>query len=140
MIIVDTNVVSEMMRRVPAAEVVEWVRRQPAAALFTTSVTLAEVLYGIGRLPDGDRKELLRATADSVFGAFAGQILPLDTAAAAEYAAVVTARDRIGAPIDGLDAQIAAICRAHEAPLATRNLKDFRDTGVELINPWLGSA
>ena len=136
MIVVDTNVVSELMRPFPAAVVREWVVAHSAGVLYTTSITLAEIRYGIERMPDGRRKDLLRATAEDVFVAFEKQVLPFDTPAATQYASVVTDRDRVGLPIDGFDAQIAAICRAHNASLATRNLKDFHETGIDLIDPW----
>lgn len=136
MIIVDTNVVSELMTPSPTSAVRDWVRARGGRKLRTTSVTLAEIRYGIERLPDGRRKELLRTTADALFASFADQVLPFDAAAAAQYALIVTQRDRAGLPIDGFDAQIAAICRAHGAALATRNVRDFRQTGVELIDPW----
>jgi predicted nucleic acid-binding protein len=136
MIVLDTNVVSELMRPSPAAEVVAWLRSRSAAELATTAVTWAEVRYGIARLIDGRRKSELLRLADDVFGTFADQVLPFDAAAASGYADLVAHRERIGAPIDGFDAQIAAICLTHGAPLATRNEKDFRETGVVTINPW----
>jgi toxin FitB len=136
MIIVDTNVVSELMKSSPSEPVIEWVRARTGSELFTTSITLAEILYGIARLPDGRRKELLRTTASGVFAAFEDQVLPFDSSAATPYADVVEGRDQIGLPIDGFDAQIASICRAHGAALATRNVKDFRQTDVNLIDPW----
>jgi hypothetical protein len=135
-IVLDTNVASELMRPAPAGVVVEWVRGRPARDLYTTAITLAEIRYGIERLPDGRRKELVRTAADEVFTAFEGQLLPFDAAAAAQYARVVSGRDSAGAPIDGFDAQIAAICRVHGATLATRNLRDFQGTGIEVIDPW----
>jgi len=101
MIIVDTNVVSELMRPSPAAAVAEWLRARDGSELFTTSITLAEILYGIARLPDGRRKELLRTTASDVFAAFEHQVLPFDSGAAKHYPEVVGARDHIGLPIDG---------------------------------------
>ena len=136
MIIVDTNVVSELMKSSPSEPVIEWVRARTGSELFTTSITLAEILYGIARLPDGRRKELLRTTASEVFAAFEDQVLPFDSRAATHYAEVVVGRDQLGLPIDGFDAQIASICRAHGAALATRNVKDFRHTDVKLIDPW----
>src|SRR5664279_4895234 len=136
MIIVDTNVVSELMKRSPSEPVIDWVRARTGSALLTTSITLAEILYGIARLPDGRRRELLRTTASEVFAAFEDQVLPFDSSAATLYAEVVGGRDRLGLPIDGFDAQIASICRAHGATLATRNLKDFQHTDISLIDPW----
>src|SRR4051794_28530364 len=136
MIVVDTNVASELMRPAPDARVVAWVRAQDGGDLFTTSITVAEIGYGVERLPEGARKALLRATATQVFSAFAEQVLGFDAEAAGLYGAIVSARERGGAPIDGFDAQIAAICRRHSATLATRNVKDFEHTGVEVIDPW----
>lgn len=136
MIIVDTNVASELMKPAPAPAVQDWVRARGGRELYTTSITLAEIRYGIERLPDGRRKELLRSTADDVFIAFEDQILPFDAAAATEYASIVTHRDRAGLPIDGFDAQIASICRFRGAALATRNVRDFQGTGIDLIDPW----
>ena len=136
MIIVDTNVVSELMKRSPSEPVIDWVRARTGSELFTTSITLAEILYGIARLPDGRRRELLRTTASEVFAAFEDQVLSFDSSAATLYAEVVGGRDQLGLPIDGFDAQIASICRAHGATLATRNLKDFRHTDINLIDPW----
>lgn len=136
MIVVDTNVVSELMKPSPSAPVIEWIRGRTGSELYTTSITLAEILYGIARQPDGRRKELLRTTASEVFAAFKDQVLPFDSSAASHYAGVVGGRDQLGLPIEGFDAQIASICRAHDAALATRNVKDFRHTDVTLIDPW----
>ena len=136
MIVVDTNVVSELIRPAPATVVQEWVRGHDARQLCTTAITVAEVRYGIERLPDGRRKDLLRAAAVEIFEMFAEQVLPFDLAAAGEYALVVSQRDRLGLPVNGFDAQLAAICRVRRVPLATRNLADFEKTGIEVINPW----
>ncbi len=135
MIVVDTNLVSELMRPSPSPVVVGWVR-QSEHDLYTTSITLAEIGYGIERLADGRRKRLLRSTAEEVFADFAERVLAFDAEAALVYATVVSGRDRAGLPIDGFDAQIAAICRVHRAALATRNAKDFQDTGIDVIDPW----
>lgn len=136
MIIVDTNVTSELMKPSPSLAVASWVRARSATELYTTTITLAEIRYGIERLPDGRRKDLLRTAAEDVFSAFAEHVLAFDVSAAAEYAGIVGRRDRAGAPIDGFDAQIASICRAHGAALATRNVKDFQHTGIDVIDPW----
>lgn len=140
MIVLDTNVVSELMRPAPAPEVVAWLGRSARSDLHTTAVTAAEVRYGIARLPDGRRKAALLGAAQEIFGAFPAQILPFDDAAAAAYADLVARCERRGMPIDGFDAQIAAICAVHGAALATRNVGDFRDTGVEIRDPWSESA
>ncbi len=136
MIIVDTNVVSELMRPSPAPAIVSWVRSQPDDELYTTAITLAEVGYGIERLPEGRRKRLLQTTAEKVFATFEDQVLPFDAVAAAQYPTIASARERAGMPIDGFGAQIASICRARQARLATRNLNDFHGTGIDLLDPW----
>lgn len=136
MIIVDTNVASELMRPAPAQAVRDWVSSQAAGDLCTTAITVAEIRYGLARLTGGRRKDRLQAAADEVFTAFSEYILPFDASAAVHYALIVSHRDDIGMPIQGFDAQIAAICRARKATLATRNVKDFRETGVDLTDPW----
>lgn len=136
MIVVDTNVVSELMKAEPSAVVRAWLVGRDRDELRITAITVAEILYGIERLPKGRRRTALRGTAVEVFSRFADDILAFDAAAAAVYAEIVDRRDRKGAPISAYDAQIAAICRAQGASLATRNVKDFTDVGVDLIDPW----
>jgi toxin FitB len=108
--------------------------------VYTTSVTLAEVRFGIARLPASRRRGLLVDAAEDVFGAFEDRVLPFDAAAAVHYADVVVERTLAGAPIAGLDAQIASICRSRSASLATRNIGDFTRLGLHLIDPWLTGA
>jgi hypothetical protein len=136
MIILDTNVVSELMRQEPAARVAGWVRRRDRRELRMTSMTLAEIRYGIARLPAGRRKQVLLDTADDIFQEFADQVLPIDAVAAGSYAAIASSRERAGKPISGFDALIAAVCRSRGAVLATRNVPDFDGTGIEVIDPW----
>jgi predicted nucleic acid-binding protein len=136
-IILDTNVVSELMRGEPDRTVVTWLQQQSGESLYTTTITVAEIRYGIARLPEGQRRESLHQAANEIFAAFPRQVLTFDLGAANTYADVVTTRESIGNPIAGFDAQIAAICRSQAATLATRNTKDFADTGVALVNPWL---
>lgn len=136
MIVVDTNVTSEIMRPDPAAPVLAWLAEQPAHDLYSTAIAVAEIGYGIARLPKGQRKDLLHATASEVFSSFSDRILAFDAPAAAHYAEVVVERERSGAPISGFDAQIASICMSLGATLATRNTKDFADVGIDLTNPW----
>ncbi len=136
MIVVDTNVLSELMKPSPVPAVKDWVLAQSGNELYTTSISLGEILYGIERLAAGQRKELLGATARDVFSAFESHVLSFDAAAATHYALVVARRDSLGLPIDGFDAQIASICLAHGAALATRNGKDFRHSGIAVIDPW----
>ena len=134
--VLDTNVLSELMRTTPDARVVAWARDVPPALVFTTSISVAEVRFGVARLPLRRRRDRLNEAADEVFGAFADHVLAFDAAAATEYADVVVAREQSGAPIGGFDAQIAAICRVHRASLATRNVDDFGALGLTLIDPW----
>ncbi len=136
-IVLDTSVVSELMRAAPDVHVEGWVRKVPPAMVYTTSVTLAEVRFGIARLPTGRRRDLLGDAADDVFTTFADRVLPFDAAAAGHYAHVVVEREHAGAPIGGFDAQIAAICRSRRSALATRNADDFSRLGLSLIDPWL---
>lgn len=136
MIILDTNVTSELMRASPAPVVMTWLRAQDPKELYSTAVTVAEIRYGIARLPNSARKRKLVEAAADVFSAFSDRVLAFDLAAADEYGDVVVARERAGAPINGFDAQIASICRAHSASLATRNVKDFGNTGIDVTNPW----
>jgi len=136
MIVVDTNVVSELMRPSPSLRVRDWVDAQAPGELgTTTAVTVAKIRYGLERLRDGRRKDSLLAKATEVFAAFSEFIRPFDVDAAVWYATIVARRDRLGLPIDGFDAQIAAICRTRGAALATRNAKDFRETGIDVIDP-----
>jgi toxin FitB len=136
MIILDTNVVSELMRPEPTPEVAVWVRSRDRRELRMTSITLAEIRYGIARLPAGRRKQVLLDTADDIFATFADQVLPVDAAAGEQYAIIASTRERAGKPIAGFDALIAAVCRSRGAVLATRNLPGFDGTGIEVIDPW----
>lgn len=136
MIVLDTNVVFELMRAEPTPVAVAWLKQTSGAGLFTTAITVAEIRYGIARLPEGQRRESLHQAANEIFAAFPRQVLPFDLAAAGAYADVVGRRERLGHPIDGFDAQIAAICRTQAATLATRNTKEFTDAGIEVIDPW----
>jgi predicted nucleic acid-binding protein len=136
MIVLDTNVVSELMRAEPEPAVLSWLRQNSGDSLYTTAVTVAEIRYGVARLPKGRRRDSLHQAANEIFAAFPRQVLPFDLAAAFAYADVVTGRESRGNPIDGFDAQIAAICRSQAATLATRNTKDVTDTGIAVLDPW----
>lgn len=137
MLVVDTNVISEIMQLQPSPHVLAWWAQQPPAELFTSAVTVAEILYGIELLPRGKRRDRLFAEADAMFAQdFAERILSFDEAAAREFAEIAAGRRALGRPIAELDAQIAAIASAHRATLATRNLADFDGCGVRLVNPW----
>lgn len=139
MIVFDTNVLSEFMRPNPSERVREWLAEQEPMGLFTTSITVAEIWFGIQRLPDGQRKERFAEAANELFGSFADQILAFDRRAAEVYARIVARREGLGISINGFDAQIAAVCAVHGATLATRNIKDFEETGISLVNPWFDS-
>lgn len=136
MIILDTNVLSELMRPQPDARIRQWVIGRRADELGTTAITVAEIRHGIERLPAGRRKDSLLSAAMDLFESFRDLIQPFDTAAAAWFGTIMVRRASLGLPIEAFDAQIAAICRTHQATLATRNVKDFRDTGIDLIDPW----
>jgi len=137
MIVLDTNVLSELMRPVPDIRVVDWLDRQNASTVAICSITVAEILYGIERLPEGRRKRDFSAMAAAMFEEdFAGRIHPFDSEAAACYAEQVAVSESAGKPVHMADAQIAAICIRHDAILATRNIKDFETLSVELVNPW----
>lgn len=139
-VVLDTNVISELMRASPDGHVESWVRAVPPAMVYTTAVTVAEVRFGIARLPAGRRRARLSDAADEVFGAFADHVLSFDAAAASDYADVVVEREQAGTPIGGFDAQIAAICRVRGAALATRNTDDFGGLGLNLVDPWAVDA
>lgn len=136
-IVFDTNVVSELMKG-PKCEpkVREWLRSVGANQRYTTAITIAEVLLGIALLPEGTRKFTLAVTAQEVFSQFEEHVLAFDSSAAGQFAGVVAERTAVGSPIATLDAQIAAVCRAHGFALATRNVRDFSGIDVPLINPW----
>ena len=137
MILLDTNVVSELMRPVPAPAVMSWLAAQPAASLFISAVTEAELRYGVTLLPEGRRRADLMAAVDAMLAEdFTGRILPFDSAAAVAYAAIAAGRRQEGKPISQFDAQIAAIAQSRGAELATRNVSDFEGCEVEVINPW----
>jgi len=136
-IVLDTNVISELTRHNPAPRVISWLDALTTAEVVTTAITAAELLYGVARMPDGRRKTELAAAVHGLLNEdFQGRVLSFDQPAAERYADIVTGRERLGRPIGAADAQIAAICRTIEATLATRNTDDFQETGLQLINPW----
>jgi toxin FitB len=137
MIVLDTNVLSESLRPKPSARVLEWLRRQSRATLFTTSITEAEIRYGVELLPSGKRRTALSVAITQIFDVdLAGCVLPFDSAAAREFAALAAARRNTGRPISQADAQIAAIVRSRGAALATRDAADFANCEFDVIDPW----
>lgn len=139
MILLDTNVLSELLRPAPAQQVLHWLSAQPRASVFTASIVRAEILYGICLLPDGRRKTGLMDAALAIFSEdLAGQVLSFDSSAADAYAGIAAARKSAGRPISQIDAMIAAMARSRGASLATRNVKDFEDCGIVVYDPWTG--
>jgi toxin FitB len=137
MIVLDTNVLSELMRPEPAESVVAWVTSHPTASQYTTAVTQAEILHGILLLSAGRRRTNLLNAANAMFAEdFAGRVLGFGTDAALPYARIAAERRRAGRPISHFDAQIAAIARASGASIATRNVRDFEGCGINVIDPW----
>ncbi|MCY0855699.1 type II toxin-antitoxin system VapC family toxin [Cupriavidus sp. D39] len=137
MILLDTNVLSELLRPAPEGRVLTWIAAQPRATLFTTSVTRGEMLYGIKVLPDGRRQQGLLAAILAIFNEeLAGQVLNFDSDAADAYAEIAALRRSLGKPISQFDAMIAAIARSRGAHLATRNVKDFVECGIDIVDPW----
>ena len=137
MIVLDTNVISELMRGTPDVGVMAWLADQSIASVFTTTLTQAEIFYGLALLPAGKRREKLMAAAGPMFDVdLAGRILPFDTEAALAFAEIAATRKRDGQPISQIDAQIAAITRSRGARLATRNVPDFENCGIVVVNPW----
>lgn len=137
MIVLDTNVLSELMKPAPVGSVVRWVAAQPATSLYTTSITQAEILHGIMLLPSGRRRNALEAAAEAMFKEeFGGRVLPFGSDAAHFYARIAAERRRVGRAISNFDAQIAAIARSNGAAIATRNVADYDHCDIKVVNPW----
>ena len=137
MIVLDTNVVSELLRPRPDPQVEAWLAAQDAAAMFFTTVGEAELRHGVALLPAGRRRQALGAAVDAMLDEdFRGRILPFDRAAASAYAQIAAKRRSAGRPISQFDCQIAAIARAHGAQVATHNVTDYAGCGVPIIDPW----
>ncbi len=136
MILLDTNVVSELTRGQPSLAVFAYLRRQPQATLFTSSVCEAEIRYGLARMPAGRRRNELTNRIIIFFSGFATRILAFDSAAAELYGAIRTRREAIGRPISVADAMIAATARAYSLAIATRDGDDFAGCGVRIVDPW----
>jgi predicted nucleic acid-binding protein len=137
MIVLDTNVISEVLRPTPEPAVLEWLGSVPRRELWTSTVVLAELFSGVELMPAGKRRQLLRDKMELLVSTlFSGRILVFDLAAARAYGPILAARQSMGRPIDVTDAQIAAIALVHKAAVATRNTRDFEHCGIELANPW----
>lgn len=137
MIVLDTNIISELMKQKPSVSVVEWVNNQKSDLLFVSSITIAEISYGLHILPDSKRRSLLETRFEQFISqAFAQRILNFKERDARIYGEIMGYRKELGRPLSILDGQIAAITLANNMDLATRNLKDFKDCGLNLINPF----
>jgi toxin FitB len=137
MIVLDTNVLSETLKPSPSGVVMQWFAVQDPGAIYITTITQAEVLYGVEILPAGKRRTSLYRAIGNLFAAeFRGRILPFDEDAARVYPKIVASRQALGRPISQFDAVIASICKSCDATIATRNLADFEHCGVPVINPW----
>ena len=137
MILLDTNVISELMRAEPAQIVLDWFGNHEAGDLFISAVTEAELRTGVAILPEGQRRDRLQLAIDAmIYQDFQGRVLPFDSLAAKAYAEIAAQRRAAGHPIAEADCQIAAIAHAHGAAVATRNVADFLGCSVAVIDPW----
>ena len=138
MIILDTNVLSELFRPSPAVQVEAWLAAQDGAQVYFTAVGEAELRHGAAILPAGRRRDDLTKAIDAILEEdFRHRILPFDRAAAHAYALIAAERRAAGRPISQFDCQIAAIARANQAVIATRNTTDYEGCGISIVNPWL---
>ncbi|HCE02886.1 MAG TPA: VapC toxin family PIN domain ribonuclease [Acidobacteria bacterium] len=137
MIILDTNIISELLRPAPEPKVEAWLAAQDGGQVYLTVLSEAELRYGVAILADGERRDALTSAVDAMLREdFRDRILPFDSAAAEAFATIAADRRGAGRPISQSDCQIAAIGRVHNAAVATHNTKDFAGCGVEIIDPW----
>lgn len=137
MILLDTNVICEIFRPRPDRRVISWIDAQPSASLYLCTPVLAELRFGIERLPPSSRKERLQEVIDRIeIELYRDRVLVFDSSAAAAYGRIAAGREQRGEPIQQMDALIAAIATVHGAAIATRNTRDFDGLGIELINPF----
>ena len=136
-VLLDTNVVSELMRKTPDPAVAMWAAGQPLESLFFSAVGEAELRYGAAVLPTGQRRETLVSDIERMLGeAFEDRVLPFDSGAARAYADIAAMRRSAGRPVAPADCQIAAVARSRRMAIATRNVRDFEDADIEIIDPW----
>lgn len=137
MILLDTNVVSELTRPAPNPSVISWLDAQITEDVYLSAVTEAELRFGVAILPAGRRRERLATEVENMLREdFERRILPFDSAAARMHAVIAASRRAIGNPISSADCQLAAIARCHGAAVATRNFEDFEHCGIKVVNPW----
>lgn len=139
MILLDTNVVSETMRKAPEPNVVAWLDAQAAETLFLTTISLAELLFGIAVLPAGRRKAMLQSAMIENAALFGDRLLSFDVVAAEIYAEIMSKARRAGRAIGIADGQIAAIAAAHRLKIATRDTAPFEAAGIPVVNPWVAA-
>jgi hypothetical protein len=140
MLLLDTNVVSELMKAAPDAGVIAWIDRAPRTELFVAAITQAELLTGVALLPPGRRRDDIGRAVEAVFAElFRQRVLPFDSAAASAYSEIAATRRRAGRPISAFDAAIAAVARSRGARLVTRNTGDFEGCEVDVVDPWRGA-
>lgn len=140
MIVLDTNVVSELMRPQPNSAVEAWVADRAATTLFLSAVSEAELLYGVAIMPAGQRRDALESEVEAMLrDDFAGRVLPFDSDAARAYAEIAASRRAAGRPVSQSEGQIAAIARSRGMAVATRNVRHFDGMAVDLIDPWAAS-
>jgi predicted nucleic acid-binding protein len=137
MIILDTNVLSALMRQTPDRNVIVWLDKQPRTSIWTTSITILEVRFGLQIMSLGKRRSLLIQAFEAVLDKIGHRVAPFDAAAAQQAGDLMASRQKKGRPGELRDTMIAGIVLAHHATLATRNITHFEDVSVPVINPWL---
>lgn len=137
MIIIDTNIISELMKPTPSSRVILWLDQQEVTQLFITTITIAEIAYGLHTLPQGNRRNSLEDIFNTaIMEAFTHRILAFDQPAAYQYGKIMAHRKEIGRPLGVPDGQICAIAHNNNAMIATRNIRDFENCGIKLVNPF----
>lgn len=137
MIVLDTNVISALMQSQPEPKVVEWLNKQPFDSVWTTSIVVFEIRFGLACMPEGKKRRVLESAFDAMLVEdFSGRVLDFDDSGAAHAAATAAKLRAIGRTVEFRDALIAGAVTAHGATLATRNVRHFEHAGVPLVNPW----
>ena len=137
MIVLDTNVLSALMRQTPDAKVIAWLDKQSRTSVWTTSVTMLEIRFGLQIMATGQRRSRLLEAFEALLEKMGHRVAPFDDEAAAQAADLMASRQRKGRPVELRDTMIAGIVSARHATLATRNLVHFEDLSVAVVNPWL---
>ncbi len=141
MIVLDTNIISELMKASPSKTVIEWIDKQEVTQLFVTTITIAEISYGIHALPKGKKRQLIEAAFHyAIHDAFNHRLLEFTEDAAHVYGKIMGERKQLGQPLSILDGQIAAIALVEKAFLATQNVRDFANCGLRLLNPVMRAS